>query len=192
MAKDDDVDRRIRDLFFQSPPRHPDARDIYLFGIGVITSFRGVNSLTGPAPTARMFVELGSTFLTVWSWIWIVVGAGASAIACTGHRWPEVDRAAGFAVMMVWWMWGLLYMLSAVFWSEQFRAFDIVNGLVLILTGIVMSAGVILGIRKTQEMGLRKIATRRLREMEQTLNSLAAENERLRKDVRNAEGENGG
>lgn len=181
-------DHRWNDLFFRTPPRHPDARDIYLSGIGIITLLRGVNTLNGAMPTGQMFVALGPVFVTVWSWIWILVGSGAIAVAITGHRWPEVDRLAGFAVMMVWWMWGLLYLLSALFWSDQFRSFDVFNGVVLIMTGVVMSAGVVLGIRKTQEMGLRQIATRRIRELEGVLNDLSAENERLRKDVSGDQG----
>lgn len=172
-----------RDLFFRSPPKHPDARDVYLFGIGTITAFRGINTLTGPPPTGQLFIALGPTFVAIWGWFWILVGGGAALISATGHRWPEVDRAAGFAVMMIWWMWGLLYLLSAALWTDQFRIFDVLNGCVLILTGVAMSAGVVLGIRKTQEIGLRGIATQRIRELEQVLDELAAENERLRKSV---------
>lgn len=184
-----DEDRRWHDLFFQVPPRHPDARDIYLFGIGLITALRGINTLTGPLPTAQIFTELGQSFITIWSWIWIMVGAGAAAVTFTKHRWAEVDRAAGFAVMMVWWTWGLLYLLSALFWTDSFRAFDVFNGVVLIFTGMVMAAGVVLGIRKTQEIGLRKLATDRAQKMEELLNVLTAENERLRKDCEQAKGE---
>lgn len=189
MTGDDDGGRRWSDLFFRVPPQHPDARDIYLFGIGIITTLRGVNTLTGPAPTARMFIELGPAFLIVWGWIWILVGASASAVACTKHRWPEVDRSAGFAVMMVWWMWGLLYLMSAMFWTDTFRLFDVLTGVVLIFTGMVMSAGVIMGIRKTQEIELRAVTVRRVRELEELLDVMTGENERLRKDCEKARGE---
>lgn len=171
-----------QDLFFRVPPRHPDARDIYLFGIGFITAMRGLNTLYGPQPSARLFIELGPTFVIIWSYIWMAVGTVACCIAFTRHKWPEVDRAAGFAVMMVWWVWGLLYLASAMFWTDAFRAFDLFNGLVLIFTGMVMSAGVILGIRKTQEIELRRLTTIRVHELETTLEDVAGENARLRKD----------
>lgn len=176
------------DLIFRVPPKHPDARDIYLGGIGLLTAFRGLQYIFGTPPTAAMFVKLGPIFTSAWSWIWVVCGIGVVAVACTGHRWPEVDRLAGFGLMMIWWMWAGIYALSGIFFPGERRAGDLLIAVGLFMTGIVMSAGVIQGIRKTQELALRKIAMDQIRGLEQALAEITSENQRLRREAGNGDG----
>ncbi len=171
------------DLFFRVPPKHPDARDIFLGGAGLITGVRGALYLVSQPPQGELFKILGPVFVGVWSWIWIIGGFGVLAVAVTGHRWPEVDRVAGFGLMMIWWIWGGIYLLSGIFWSVgDRRDIDLVQGAFLVLTGIVLSAGVIQGIRKTQEIQLRKLAMQRLREQDRNLAILIGENDKLREE----------
>jgi hypothetical protein len=178
VASGEKKDRVPRHLIFRSPPHHPDARDVYLGGCGVITFVRGLLYLVN-APQGAVFHQVGELFIDVWSWIWVIGGAFTVLVACTGHKWPELDRYAAFLLMMIWWVWGGLYLLSATIDSDR-RSADFYSGLTLIFTGIVLSAGVILAIRKTQEISLRMVAVGRIRELEAINEALVEENERLR------------
>lgn len=172
------------DLFFRVPPKHPDSRDIFLGGAGLITAVRGVLYLFGAAPQAELFKILGPLFTTIWSVAWIVVGGGAFIVACTGHRWVEVDRLAGFGLMMIWWLFGLMFVFSIFFESDRDRlVLDLTQGFILIITGMVLAAGVVQGIRKTQEINLRKLAVERIRSLERDLAEITSENQRLRREA---------
>jgi len=168
----------FRNLLFRTPPHHPDARDVYLGGCGAITFIRGLLYLVND-PAGAVFAQAGTLFISVWAWVWVVGGAFIVVVSFTRHKWVELDRYAAFLLMMIWWIWGGLYLLSATIDSER-RAADLYTGMTLVLTGIVLSAGVILGIRKTQEIELRQVAVRRIRELEADNAALAEENERLR------------
>lgn len=167
---------------FRTPPKHPDARDIYLGGCGLITMVRGLFYLYGTPPQAALFTALGDGFVVAWSWIWIWVGIAVLAVTFTKHKWPEADRLAAFAVMMVWWVWGFIYLISGMLFYDSGRSVtDLLNALILFITGVVLSAGVIQGVRKTQEIALREVAVKRIRQMELEQAELIGENERLRK-----------
>lgn len=178
MASGDPNPKVPRHLVFRSPPHHPDARDVYLGGCGVITFVRGLLYLVN-APQGAVFHQIGELFIDVWSWIWVGGGIFTVFVAFTGHKWPELDRFAAFLLMMIWWVWGGLYLLSATIDSDR-RTTDLYAGLTLVFTGIVLSAGVILAIRKTQEIMLRQVAVQRIRELEEINGALVEENERLR------------
>jgi hypothetical protein len=166
---------------FRSPPDQPDARTVYLAGVGLTTALQGSSYVWGIGPTAWLFLELGPIFIMFWGWIWMIVGLTAVGVAFTGHRHPDWDRLAAFAVMMLWWVWGLIYLFSALFAPDDDRqTADLLIGLRLILTGLVLSAGVVQGLRKTHEIWLRERAEDRVRELEQGLLMMAAENEALR------------
>lgn len=171
---------------FRTPPNHPDARDIYLGGCGAITFIRGLLYLVND-PQAAVFSTLGSLFIDVWAYIWVFGGLFVFVVAFTRHKWPEIDRYAAFLLMMIWWIWGGLYLLSATLDSGR-RSADLFAGLALVLTGLVLSAGVILGIRKTQELQLRQVAVSRIRELERDAKALARENEQLRLEMGKMQG----
>lgn len=178
------------DLIFRTPPNHPDARDIYLGGAGILTGVRGIFYLEGTPPQAELFKLLGPIFTITWSWIWVVAGFAVAGVTFTKHRWPEWDRMAGFALMMIWWVWGFLYLASGLFFGDDpdRRAVDLLQGLVLILTGIVLTAGVVVGIRKTQEMHLRLLAQEENSRLKLALAEITGENQRLRKEAGHADG----
>lgn len=178
MASGESNPKVPRHLLFRSPPHHPDARDVYLGGCGAITFVRGLLYLVND-PQGAVFRQIGDIFIDTWAWIWVAGGLFVIGVSITGHRWPEVDRYAAFLLMMIWWVWGGLYLLSATIDSDR-RAADLYAGLTLMLTGLVLSAGVILSIRKTQEISLRQIAVGRIRELEAINEALVMENERLR------------
>jgi hypothetical protein len=169
------------DYLFRTPPAQPDARTVYLAGAGLITALQGGSYLWGVPPGAYLFSILGSIFITFWGWMWIFIGLSAVGVALTGHRHPDWDRLAAFAVMMLWWVWGFIYLLSAIIAADTDRqTTDLLIGLRLILTGLVLSAGVVQGLRKTHEIWLRERAESRVRELEATVLAFAAENESLR------------
>lgn len=171
------------DYLFQAPPRHPDARAVYLGGAGIITALRGGQIIWGNPPQAWVFLELGPVFVDFWGVIWIVVGVAALLVAATGHRHPDWDRLSAFGMLMLWFVWGTLYLLSSALAPDSERRLqDLYLGLGLIGTGIILSAGVIQGIRKTQEIFLRKASEARRSELEVALVRLTEENERLRLD----------
>lgn len=173
-----DVEDRITNIIFRTPPRHPDARDVYLGGCGIITMVRGLYYLRED-PAAALFELAGQIFIQTWAWIWVAVGIFVLLVAFTGHRWPELDRYAAFALMMVWWVWGLMYLVSVTVDSGH-RLSDAYAGAIAVITGLVLTAGVIVAIRKTQEIELRQVAVGRIRELEAIAEALAEENERLR------------
>lgn len=178
-------DNSWADLFFRTPPKHPDARDVYLGGAGILTGMRGIFYLAGTPPMGEMFIRLGPIFTVTWSWVWVIAGFSVAAVVFTKHRWPEWDRAAGFLLMMIWWVWGFLYLASGIFFGDDpdRRSVDLLNGLVLVLTGIVLSAGVILGIRKTQELQLRLLTQEENTRLSLALAEITGENQRLRKEA---------
>ena len=182
-----DADFWLTKMVFRSPPDHPDARDVYLGGCGLITAFRGIYYLTTP-PNAALFDLAGPVFNSVWAWFWLLGGLFVFGVACTGHKWEELDRYGAFALLMLWWLWGLLYLISATLDSGQ-RTADLVAGLLAMITGLVLTAGVITGIRKTQEIRLRQVAVGRIRELERIARDLTAENERLRLDLGRSDGD---
>lgn len=163
---------------------------MYLAGAGLITALQGATYIWGVPPAAYVFVQLGPVFLTIWGVVWFLVGLSATTVAFTGHRHPDWDRLAAFAVMMLWWISGFLYLLSAVLASDSGRqGSDLLIGLRFILTGIVLSAGVVQGLRKTHEIWLRQRAEERVRELEGTVLEIAAENASLRLRVEHREAE---
>lgn len=172
-----DVDR-ITNVIFRAPPKHPDARDVYLGGCGIITTVRGLYYLRED-PQAALFELAGQIFIQTWAWIWVAIGMFVVGVAFTGHKWPELDRYAAFALMMVWWVWGLMFIVSATVDSDR-RLADAYSGAISLITGLVLTAGVIVAIRKTQEIELRQVAVGRIRELETIAKTLAEENERLR------------
>lgn len=171
------------DYLFRAPPRQPDARMVYIGGCGIITMIRGLFYIFGDPPTAALFENLGRGFVLFWSIMWVATGVAVIVVAGTGHRWPHADRFAAFIMLMLWWVWGALFLLSGLLFAGEGRAArDIYSGLGLLVTGVVIAAGVIQGLRKTQEIQLREIAVRRIRELEEALVKIAAENEALRKE----------
>ncbi len=178
------------DYLFRTPPDQPDARTVYLAGAGLITGLQGAGYIWGIPPGAYLFTLLGPVFIVFWGWVWIAVGIAAAVVAFTGHRHPDWDRLAAFAVMMLWWIWGFIYLFSALLASDDGRQnTDLLIGLRFILTGIVLSAGVVQGLRKTHEIWLRERAEERVRELEKTVLDFAAENESLRLRVEHREPE---
>lgn len=173
-----DIEDRVTKIIFRSPPKHPDARDVYLGGCGIITMVRGLYFLRED-PQAALFELTGQIFIQTWAWIWVFIGLFVVSVAFTGHKWPELDRYAAFALMMVWWVWGLMYLVSVTLDSDR-RLADAYTGVIAVITGLVLTAGVIVTIRKTQEIELRQIAVRRIRELETIAKTLVGENERLR------------
>lgn len=174
-------------LVFRSPPRHPDSRDVYLGGCGLITLLRGILFLRAD-PQGGIFEAAGSVFTDIWSWVWVLGGLFVIGVACTGHHWEELDRYAAFSLMMIWWVWAALYLISAGI-SHERQVADLATAVLSIVTGLVLTAGVIMGIRKTQEIHLRQIATGRIRELEEQYKELVAENERLRLDLGRCNGD---
>jgi hypothetical protein len=171
------------DYLFQIPPKQPDARAVYLAGTGLITAIRGAQTVWGQPPQAWLFVELGSVFVLFWGWVWIAVGVITLLVAATGHRHPDWDRLSAFSMLMLWFVWGLIYLVSA--WlapTSDRRLIDLYAGLGLIFTGIILSAGVIQGLRKTHEIYLREQSEKARRDLEVTLIEVTKENERLRLD----------
>lgn len=169
------------DFLFRTPPHQPDARMVYIGGCGLITLTRGLYYLFGTRPDAAMFTALGQGFVVFWSIIWTLTGASVMVIAGTGHRWPSADRFAAFAMLMLWWAWGVLFLVSGVFFFDSGRrGQDIFAGLLLLFTGVIIAAGVIQGLRKTHEIQLREIAVKRIRELEEAVLTLSGENQALR------------
>jgi hypothetical protein len=154
---------------------------IYIGGCGIITMIRGFFYLYGNTPDAALFQALGRGFVMFWSIVWVLVGALVVGVAATGHRWPGTDRIAAYAMLMLWWVWGGLFLISGVFFFDSDRrSQDIFAGLTLLFTGLVITAGVIQGLRKTREIQLREVAVARIRELEEAVVRLSAENEVLR------------
>ena len=178
MARGDARREHTSNLFFRTPPRHPDARDVYLGGCGLITSIRGLFYLVED-PQAALFTIAGQAFILTWAWIWVLGGLFVLGVAFTGHKWPELDRYAAFSLMMIWWVWGFMYLVSVTIDSGR-RLADAYAGGISVITGLVLTAGVIVSIRKTQEIELRQIAVGRIRELEVQARELAEDNERLR------------
>lgn len=178
------------DYLFRAPPRQPDARAVYLAGASLVTALQGGGFIWGIPPSAWLFLVLGETFVIIWGWIWMIIGVLGLGVAFTGHKHPDWDRLAAFAVMMLWWVWGFIYLFSALLAPDaERRTTDLIIGLRYILTGIVLSAGVIQGLRKTHEIWLRERAEDRVRELEKTVLDFAAENARLRLQVGHREPE---
>lgn len=173
------------DYLFRSPPQHPDARMVFLGGAGIITALRGALVAFGPQPVGYLFDVLGHGFVLFWGVAWILVGFICLITAATGHRYPDWDRIAAFLLMTMWWLWGAVYIVSA-FWpgaTGDRRGADLLLGGVFVLTGSVLSAGVILSLRKTQEIQLRQIAVNRIRQLEDDMRTLAAENALLQHEL---------
>lgn len=153
---------------------------VYIGGCGVITLLRGFFYLFGTRPDAALFEALGDGFVLFWSVVWVVVGAAVVVIAGTGHRWPEADRVAAFLMLMLWWVWGLLFLISGIFFESARKGNNIFSGLTLLFTGLVISAGVIQGLRKTHEIQLRQVAVERIRTLEEAVLRQSAEIQALR------------
>lgn len=171
------------DYLFRQPPGIPDARMVYLGGAGIITAFRGIQTIWGTAPVGYMWGVLGNTFITFWGWTWIVVGVTVVGVSLTGHRHPDWDRLSAFAMLMLWWVWGFIYLGSAIFDpTGDRRALDFSLAIGLIFTGVVLSAGVIQGLRKTHEIWLRQQAEARIRQLESAILLIAEENNTLRSE----------
>jgi uncharacterized membrane protein HdeD (DUF308 family) len=154
---------------------------VYLGGAGVITAFRGIQVIWGTPPTGYIFFILGDFFVTFWGWTWIVVGTLVVITSLTGHRHPDWDRLAAFSMLMLWWVWGFIYLASAIFDPiGDRRALDISLAIGLIFTGIVLSAGVIQGLRKTHEIWIRQQAEARIVELEDAILKITEENQLLR------------
>lgn len=170
----------ILDIIFKVPPKKPDSRMYFLGGCGLITIFRGAYILFGRPPVAEIFDALGSWFIYFWAWVWIFVGIAVMIVAGTGHWRAELDRAAAFFLMGIWWMWAALYFISAVLPHNEDRLADFLNGCVLGVTGIVLSAGIIQGIRKTQEIRLKQLAMEELRLLNLQTLVIVEENRRMR------------
>lgn len=168
------------DYLFRTPPKQPDARAVYLGGAGLITAFRGGQTIWGLPPSAYVFQALGDVFITFWGAMWIIVGLVVFVVSLTGHKHPDWDRLSAFAMLMLWWVWGLLYLISVPLDPTGDRwATDLTIGFGLIITGFVLAAGVVQGLRKTHEIFLRETAQHRVAELEQDFLTIAAENERL-------------
>lgn len=170
---------------FRTPPRKPDARMMFLGGTGLITATRGALVVFAVSPQAFVFEVLGPAFVNFWGITWMAVGAICVGIAATGHRHPEWDRLAAFLLMVLWWTWGVLYLISPL-WPEtppDRVKTDLLAGSTLVLTGLVLSSGVILSIRKTQEIQLRVIAVNRIRQLEDDLREVVSANEVLRTEL---------
>lgn len=169
------------EYLFPPPPRMPDARSVYLGGVGVITMLRGIYNIWGPIPTGWLFQDLGYGFIAFWGGVWMTVGACGIAVAATGHRHAEWDRLAAFALLALWWGWGLIYIISGLFSPDPDRRWlDVLIGVIFIFTGIVLSAGIVQGLRKTHEIFLREQVQKRVAELESAILVIAEENERLR------------
>ena len=163
------------DYLFQAPPKRPDARMVFLGGAGAITALRGALTVFGPIPPqAYLFTVLGDVFVGFWGVAWMIVGLGCVTIAALGHRYPEWDRFSAFLLMTMWWLWGAIYLVSAIWPTspDNRRLADLLNGGVLVITGAVLSSGVVLYLRKTQEIQLRSIALSRIRQLEADLRDL--------------------
>jgi MFS family permease len=173
------------DYMFRAPPKQPDARMVFLGGSGLITGLRGALAVWGPAPNGYLFDVLGRGFVVFWGSAWLLVGIICMAVAATGHRYPEWDRVAAFLLMTMWWLWGVIYLVSAIWPDSQDgrRGTDLLLGGVFIVTGSVLSAGVILSLRKTQEIQLREVAVSRIRQLEDDMVALAGENARLQHEL---------
>src|SRR6478672_6866691 len=98
----------LLDRIFKQPPKKPDSRMFFLGGCGLITGVRGAYNLFGRPPQALIFTELGPWFVIFWSWVWIFVGVAVMLVAGSGHWKPDLDRAAAFLLMSLWWVWSLM------------------------------------------------------------------------------------
>lgn len=170
----------VLDKIFKQPPKKPDSRMFFLGGCGLITMVRGAYTLFGRPPQAEVFIILGPWFIVFWSWIWMFVGFTVMLVAGSGHWKPDLDRAAAFLLMSIWWVWSLLYLLSAALPQNPERWADLLNSVILAATGLVLTAGIIQGIRKTQEIRLKELAIAQLKQLEAEVIIIAAENRRLR------------
>ena len=179
--------------------RGMDIGSVFLAAAGIVTASRGIIYLTTSAPAAAAFEFLGPIFVTAWSWAWVIVGVGVVLVALTGYRWPRADRGAAFALLSLWWMWALLYFASALSDDSGRVVADLLTGVILSVTGVALTAGVILGLRQAQEKRLREVATQRIAYLDKCVEQLADQNAELEARVRElalpddeTEGEEGG
>lgn len=169
------------DYLFRKPPKQPDARTVYLGGVGLITALRGAQTLWGQPPAAYLFTALGNVFVAFWGWVWLLIGVATFVVSLSGHKHPDWDRLAAFTIMSLWFTWGAIYLVSSFLApDDDRRTTDLIAGLVLIGTGIVLAAGVVQGLRKSQEIWLRQRTEETVRELGQGLLKMAKENEELR------------
>ena len=156
-----------------------DIGSVFLGASGIVTASRGLVYLTSSAPSAAAFDYLGPVFVTTWSWAWLLVGLGVTIVAITGYRWPRADRAAAFALLTLWWTWALLYFASALSGDSGRALADLLSGVILSVTGVALTAGVILGLRQAQEKRLREVASRKIAELDEDVDKLIALNAEL-------------
>jgi hypothetical protein len=177
----------ILDMMFKMPPRKPDSRMYFLGGCGLITLVRGLNIIFGNRPEAEVFGFLGPWFITFWGSIWIFIGISVMAVAGTGHWKAELDRSAAFLLMAVWWIWALLYLISSILPGSVDRLTDLLTALILAVTGLVLSAGIIQGIRKTQALKMQALTLAELHLLQAQTLEVVNENKRMRKQLADLE-----
>lgn len=173
----------ILDMIFRMPPKKPDSRMYFLGGCGLITITRGLYIVFGRPPEAEIFTELGSWFVNFWACIWIFVGLSVMIVAGTGHWKAELDRSAAFLLMAIWWLWAVLYLISACLPANTDRLADFLQAGILAVTGLVLTAGIIQGIRKTQALKMQELTLAELQLLQRQTLEVVNENKRMRQEL---------
>lgn len=175
----DDPDN-IFNMIFKVPPRKPDARMFFMGGAGLITALRGVLFIWGRPLQASVFQVTPEWFILFWGLAWIFTGLAAMIVAATGHWKRELDYSAAFLLMALWLVWGVLYIVSgfiAVFNNLPNADADFYQALSSVVTGLVLAAGIVTSIRKTQAMTTLELAL-------DTIHQLRKENNELRESFK--------
>lgn len=181
----------ILDVIFRKPPKKPDARMFFLGGCGLITMIRGFYLFFGRPPQAEIFDQLGPWFINFWGCVWVFLGFAVMLVAGSGHWRSELDRAAAFLMLGLWWVWGLLYLISACIPGNPDPTADLLQACLLAVTGTVLTAGIIQGIRKTQEIRLKELAVAQIQQITAEALIISRENARLRAELDSVESKSG-
>ena len=177
----------ILERVFKTPPRKPDARMFFIGGAGLISLIRGVNNLWGNPPVGALFDKLGNFFTVFWSIMWVLIGLFTVIVAMLGHKVPALDLAVAYLLLFLWWLWAFIYFVSALFLRGDFLQ-DIIATFILSITGTVLTAGVILSIRKTQLLTLNEAMRAQLEGAKADLETLALQCKQLREQLESQDG----
>lgn len=172
----------VMDRIFRTPPDKPDTRMIFIGGCGIITFFRGLNILFGNQPQAELFNILGEFFVLFWGGTWTLVGLFVLIVAISGHRFPRLDLAAAYLLLCIWWLWALIYLLSAIF-TDVDRIAGFLAAFILLITGFVLTAGIMMNIRKTQLLALNAALKDQVETLNADLARVADRSKELRKEL---------